>query len=701
VSSSATPPTQIHIADIALNSEIISVINVSGTTWTVIRGDEGTTPVAHGAGLTVYQVVSAGGYTQLRAVDWLNVVTQFGADNTGATDTTTAINNAVDALPAAGGGVYFPAGTYKITSALNWKVPGLTVITDGAAVTKIVQNTANTPIIQVAGQGQSIGGLTLAYTTQQTTAQTAANGIEFGDATIGSCFMSTFCDLYVQKAYTGLAIPSSLSSSSAAGLFSCHLRNIHVNGYAHHGIGLNGNGGGGHNNCTGCVFENVYIHNNATGSPAPCDSTPLFLAAWDEVEFYQLNIEHGESFISDLIGCSQVGTCKIDGLHIESMQLSGSGGNAAYINADDHSAVLVDGMTIRFSTMSGTTDNPVARFSTSGPSSVIIRGYKESGNTLTTPAHPWADFGSVDGCTVTVEGITASQVTGTSINPGAGCLVQASAAVYGGIFGDGSDGTATLDGAATVAWASKSGSTYTMTADAFLTSLTINSGVTLKPAGFRIFCTGTVANAGTVSADGNAGQAGGTAGGSTGSAGLTGGRPGGAGNTGAGSAGTAGSVGVSAAGAGGSGSSGSGGAGGSVTATSTRFFRTPYAVLAGVVNDGSVLSVTGAPGGGGGAGDGANKGGGGGSGGGPIAILAYSVVNTGTLTSAGGAGGTPAAGNCGGGGGGSGGPILIYTLSAWTAGTTAVTAGAAGSGVGTGASGTAGAAGNVLNVIIQ
>src|SRR5689334_4038334 len=68
VSSSATPPTQIHVADIALNSEVISVINISGTTWTVIRGAESTIPVAHGAGFTVYQVVSAGGYAQLRSL---------------------------------------------------------------------------------------------------------------------------------------------------------------------------------------------------------------------------------------------------------------------------------------------------------------------------------------------------------------------------------------------------------------------------------------------------------------------------------------------------------------------------------------------------------------------------------------------------------------------------------------------------------
>lgn len=48
--------------------------------------------------------------------DWFNVVTQYGADPTGVADSTTAINNALAACNAVGGGVvYFPPGTYKCT----------------------------------------------------------------------------------------------------------------------------------------------------------------------------------------------------------------------------------------------------------------------------------------------------------------------------------------------------------------------------------------------------------------------------------------------------------------------------------------------------------------------------------------------------------------------------------------------------------
>lgn len=58
-SSTASPATQFAVVDPAAQSEIVRVINVSGTTWTVIRGVEGTTPVSHAAGYTIAHVVTA------------------------------------------------------------------------------------------------------------------------------------------------------------------------------------------------------------------------------------------------------------------------------------------------------------------------------------------------------------------------------------------------------------------------------------------------------------------------------------------------------------------------------------------------------------------------------------------------------------------------------------------------------------------
>lgn len=280
--------------------------------------------------------------------------------------------------------------------------------------------------------------------------------------------------------------------------------------------------------------------------------------------------------------------------------------------------------------------------------------------------------------------------------------IGSSSSFYGNIFGDGSDGAATLDGTATVAWATKSGSVYTMTRDCLTTSLTINSGVTLNTAGFRLFCTGTVTNAGTIQANGGAGNANGGAGTTPGSGTLAG-NAGGVGNVGAGSGGPiAGSrLGMAPGGAGGLGSGGAGGSTGFSGSTATSMLRNPQIFATGAIGwSGAASALGGGPGGGGGGGDTTNKGGGGGAGGGVVGIAARAVVNTGTLSAVGGAGGTPTTGNCGGGGGGAGGLILAYTLSAWTAGTTVVTGGAAGTGVGTGAVGVAGGNGSALNFVV-
>jgi hypothetical protein len=66
-SSASFPPAstgvnRFHVVDPASSvtaAEIIEVTNVSGATWTVTRGAEGTTPVAHSSGFTVQQVITA------------------------------------------------------------------------------------------------------------------------------------------------------------------------------------------------------------------------------------------------------------------------------------------------------------------------------------------------------------------------------------------------------------------------------------------------------------------------------------------------------------------------------------------------------------------------------------------------------------------------------------------------------------------
>jgi hypothetical protein len=105
---------QFHVSDPAKPTEVIAVTNVSGTTWTVIRGADGTVPVAHSAGFTIKNVVTAG---------WLGgqiCVVPPSGDTSGATDVTN-INNAFTALVSAGTGgtVQLMPGDYYINSTIT------------------------------------------------------------------------------------------------------------------------------------------------------------------------------------------------------------------------------------------------------------------------------------------------------------------------------------------------------------------------------------------------------------------------------------------------------------------------------------------------------------------------------------------------------------------------------------------------------
>ena len=308
------------------------------------------------------------------------------------------------------------------------------------------------------------------------------------------------------------------------------------------------------------------------------------------------------------------------------------------------------------------------------------------------------------------------------------------------MFGDGSDGTATIS------------SNTALTADAFYDDLTINSSIILDTAGYRLFVKGTLTVNGTIQRTPNAGGNG--TNGTTGGADAAGGAAGAALAAGSIPGGTAGQVGsyggdrqasgsgTSGDGAtsgtdvtkgvgvngvagvtGGSGGIGnwSGGYGGQAgtagTVTSTPANTPRLSVAAYMLEDTGGIAFTSSAGtggssGGGGGGDGneisdtaGGGGGGGGAGcaGGYVSIFAKKIVvgasgsilapggdggNGGNGGNASGGGATPAGGGGGGGAGsgGSGGVILLVYSNLSNSGTIEATGGSAGS-VGTGGSG--------------
>lgn len=100
----------------------------------------GATGLLAGAG-----AVAAGGAVTARSSaaaatvttpDWINVVT-YGADPTGSADSTSAIQDAINALPSTGGVVYLPAGKYKVTSTLTCTTVPAYFLGDGAWATVV------------------------------------------------------------------------------------------------------------------------------------------------------------------------------------------------------------------------------------------------------------------------------------------------------------------------------------------------------------------------------------------------------------------------------------------------------------------------------------------------------------------------------------------------------------------------------------
>jgi nitrous oxidase accessory protein NosD len=114
-----------------IDTEIMEVTGVSGTTFTVARGVEGTTAAGHTTGATVTAPVTARALNNL--IHGVNVLS-YGAKGDGSTDDTSALHAARDAA-GTWGTVYVPPGTYRF-SGLSLNVQGQNWILARGAILK-------------------------------------------------------------------------------------------------------------------------------------------------------------------------------------------------------------------------------------------------------------------------------------------------------------------------------------------------------------------------------------------------------------------------------------------------------------------------------------------------------------------------------------------------------------------------------------
>jgi hypothetical protein len=92
-----TTGQQFHVADPATAvsaAELVAVTAVSGATWTVTRGAESTTPVAHTAGFTVQQVICAGFLNGVPQVSGASLASALAPAVVALTDAATIAVNA-------------------------------------------------------------------------------------------------------------------------------------------------------------------------------------------------------------------------------------------------------------------------------------------------------------------------------------------------------------------------------------------------------------------------------------------------------------------------------------------------------------------------------------------------------------------------------------------------------------------------------
>jgi hypothetical protein len=142
--------------------------------------------------------------------DFINVL-DYGADPTGAADSTTAITNAIAAMtgPAT---LYFSSGTYKVSSTITLNKQG-TYLGDGYNSTIITTTSATTDTFNITVQGVHVRGIK--FTSSAT--RTAGYYI---DQPLGNDFVH-ISDCYFVAAYNGVL----LTGSSGGELRNCVFQN--------------------------------------------------------------------------------------------------------------------------------------------------------------------------------------------------------------------------------------------------------------------------------------------------------------------------------------------------------------------------------------------------------------------------------------------------------------------------------------------
>lgn len=245
-------------------------------------------------------------------------VKDFGAVGDGSTDDTVAIQAAITYALTRKCRVYFPAGIYKITAALDCRPTSgdnfKGCFGDGPEASIIIQYTSNTPVIRTSGRYQSFEKLSVCYASQAAITDTNSIAIRLE----GWVFFCAFRDLYIYNGYKGLG-SYDIPAGQTAALFSNSFDNIRLQNHQYACISAGGSAGGTQNH-----WSNIYCSNAGLASVFRL----IELNEMFENTFNVLNTEHStvrDCAIANINGDNLT----INGWHVEAINLYGYGTNGS------------------------------------------------------------------------------------------------------------------------------------------------------------------------------------------------------------------------------------------------------------------------------------------------------------------------------------------------------------------------------------
>ena len=223
---------------------------------------------------------------QAKLREWVSV-TDFGADNTGATDCSAEVQAAFDSL-AVGGTIYFPRGTYRIDSTITLHLdyfnyssvfgPGPRIIGDGIGVTIFDNRVASGAMFDIdADTGDAhatfkalLGVLLEGFTIKTLGAPASSTAIK-----LRTTYLTTLRQLHIAgMSANGVEIVCSVGDNDAVNMVN--IEQVRIDACA--GWGIKSDAASGHNETSYVAMRQVSI--NGCGTASASATPPSGGMAW-------------------------------------------------------------------------------------------------------------------------------------------------------------------------------------------------------------------------------------------------------------------------------------------------------------------------------------------------------------------------------------------------------------------------------------